>query len=85
MTASFDLIERISITEKQKHLSKWCESNRVKRIFWCKIKTSRSVLYSHPNGEKLRTDFQSLEWEFIHLISISVNENHTAQCFEYSS
>lgn len=64
--------------------SKWCESNTVKHIFYYKTKTSRNILDSHLNGEKLRTDFQSIKWGFIHLISISANENHTAQCFEYS-
>lgn len=76
---------KISMPEKQKHLSKCCESNTVKPIFYYKTKTSRDRFYSYLNGEMSGTDFQIIKWEFIHLISISVNKNHTAQCFEYSS
>lgn len=71
--------------EKQKHLTKCCESNTVKHIFYYKTKTSRDGFYSYLNGEMSGTDFQIIKWEFIHLISISVNKNHTAQRFEYSS
>lgn len=73
------------MTEKQKHLSKCCEGNTVKHIFYYKTKIRSAILYSYLNGEVSRTDFQSIKQECIHLISISVNKNHTIQCFEYFS